>query len=154
MTHKQILKFVVNATRNCEILCKKQPIASLRTFWRERASRLAAGERWGCERTNHGTRCVRPTVVSCSRAQSAFCRRDMLTTPCFGVLLVPPIQTFVSVQNKQFLGHFLWDPQCFLRLRSLHVNAINPYVGIWTGNTALHRLRQPVTMETRYIRIM
>lgn len=83
--------------------------------------------------------------------QSAFGRRDMLTSPCFGVLLVPPVHTTLfSVQNKQFFGHLVWDPQCLLRLRSLHVNAINPYVGYWTGASALQQLRQPVTMETRY----
>lgn len=88
-------------------------------------------------------------------AQSAFGRRDMLTSPCFGVLLVPPVHTTLfSVQNKQFLGHFVWDPQCLLRLRSLHVNAINPYVGYWTGASALQQLRQPVTMETRYIIVL
>lgn len=84
--------------------------------------------------------------------QSAFGRRDMLTSPCLGVLLVPPVHTTLfSVQNKQFFGHLVWDPQCLLRLRSLHVNAINPYVGYWTGASALQQLRQPVTMETRYI---
>lgn len=89
--------------------------------------------------------------------QSVAGSRDMLTSPCFGVLLVPSVRshsasttTLLSVQNKQFVGHFVWDPQCFLRLRSLHVNPLNPYVGFWTGASALQHLRHPVTMETRY----
>lgn len=70
----------------------------------------------------------------------------MLNAPYFGIFLVPPINQLLVQQNKYF-GHVLWDPQCFLRLRNFNVN---PYVGYWTGSTALQQIRQPVTMETRY----
>lgn len=112
--------------------------------------RLAARLGWGSHRTN------RAAVGASWRCSSRLwfsprLVRDMLTSPCFGVLLVPPVQTLFSVQNKQFLGlNLVWDPQCLLRLRSLHVNAINPYVGYWQAATALQQIRQPVTMETRY----
>lgn len=113
---------------------------------------LAALASWGVSPANRVIGVGEFVVQLKVTAQSALGRRDMLTSPCFGVLLVPPVHTTLfSVQNKQFFGHFVWDPQCFLRLRSLHVNAINPYVGYWTGASALQQLRQPVTMETRYI---
>lgn len=87
----------------------------------------------------------RTTVQTVHYIQFCLGCQVMLNAPYFGIFLVPPVQTLL-VQNKQYLGHILWDPQCFLRLRSFNVN---PY-GFWTGSTALQQLRQPVTMETRY----